>query len=90
MFYRVPKVLFTEKEFEKLSIGAKVLYGILPDRVGLSKINGWVDEKGHVYIIYTVKELEKTLQISPTTVKKYLYELDVEHGIGLIERHVQG
>ena len=38
-FFRIPKALFTEKEFEGLSTDAKLLYGILLDRINLSKKN---------------------------------------------------
>ena len=31
VFYRTPKALFTEPEYEKLTIPAKALYGILLD-----------------------------------------------------------
>jgi hypothetical protein len=89
-FFRVPKALFSEKEFEGLSTDAKLLYGILLDRISLSKKNGWVDEDGYVYIIYTLAELQEILHASHTTVTKLLYELDGTHGIGLIERYRQG
>ena len=52
--------------------------------------NGWIDEDGYVYIIYTIAELQELLQMSHTTVTKLLYELDSVHGIGLIERYRQG
>lgn len=35
-FYRIPKALFTEPNFRELSTDAKVLYGILLDRMSLS------------------------------------------------------
>ena len=89
-FFRIPKALFTEKEFEGLSTDAKLLYGILLDRINLSKKNGWVDADGYVYIIYTVAELQEVLNMSHTTVTKLLRELDSVHGIGLIERYRQG
>lgn len=60
-FFRIPKALFTEKEFEGLSTDAKLLYGILLDRINLSKKNGWVDADGYVYIIYTVAELQEVV-----------------------------
>ena len=86
-FERHFKALFTEKEFEGLSTDAKLLYGILLDRINLSKKNGWVDADGYVYIIYTVAELQEVLHMSHTTVTKLLRELDSVHGIGLIERY---
>ena len=89
-FFRIPKALFTEKEFQSLSTDAKLLYGILLDRISLSKKNGWIDGDGYVYIIYTIAELQELLRMSHTTVTKLLYELDSVHGIGLIERYRQG
>ena len=89
-FFRIPKALFTEKEFASLSTDAKLLYGILLDRISLSKKNGWIDNDGYVYIIYTIAELQELLRMSHTTVTKLLYELDSVHGIGLIERYRQG
>lgn len=56
-FYRIPKVLFTDDRFSVLSAEAKTLYGILLDRVTLSAKNGWIDQQGRVYIIYTIEEI---------------------------------
>lgn len=44
-FYRVPKVLFTNERFWNISADAKMLYGILLDRMSLSAKNGWIDKK---------------------------------------------
>lgn len=44
-FYRVPKILFIEDKFCNISAEAKLLYGILLDRMNLSAKNGWIDEK---------------------------------------------
>ena len=57
-FYRIPKVLITEEFFQELSIDAKLLYGLLLDRVSLSSNSGWFDEEGRVYVIYT-EEIKK-------------------------------
>ena len=73
-FFRIPKALFTEKEFASLSTDAKLLYGILLDRISLSKKNGWIDSDGYVYIIYTIAELQELLRMSHTTVTKLLGE----------------
>ena len=48
-FYRVPKVLFTNERFWNISADAKMLYGILLDRMSLSAKNGWIDKNGRVY-----------------------------------------
>ena len=42
-FYRVPKVLFTDERFLNISTDAKLLYGILLDRMNLSAKNGWMN-----------------------------------------------
>ena len=60
-FYRIPKVLFTADEYKGLSTDAKTLYGILLDRMNLSAKNGWLDEKGRVYIVFTIKEIKSSL-----------------------------
>ena len=60
-FYRVPKVLFTEECFWNVSTDAKLLYGILLDRMNLSARNGWLDEEGRVYIIFTIEEIKGAL-----------------------------
>lgn len=54
-FYRVPKVLFTAECFKTLSCEAKVLYGLMLDRMSLSMKNRWLDEEDRVYIIFTVE-----------------------------------
>ena len=51
-FYRIPKILFKAKAFDRLSTDAKLLYGILLDRMQLSIRNGWVDDEGKVYIYF--------------------------------------
>ena len=43
-FYRIPKLLFTDKRFKGLSTDAKVLYGLMLDRMSLSIKNGWIDD----------------------------------------------
>ena len=62
-FYRVPKVLFTEDCFWNVSTDAKLLYGILLDRMNLSARNGWLDEEGRVYIIFTIEEIKGEFNI---------------------------
>ena len=53
-FYRIPKILFSQDKFWNVSTDAKLLYGILLDRMNLSARNGWLDEAGRVYIIFTI------------------------------------
>lgn len=48
-FYRIPKVLFTDEYFRNLSSDAKVLYGLMLDRMALSIRHQWFDEEGRKF-----------------------------------------
>ena len=87
-FYRVPKVLFTKEQFRQLSAEAKILYGIMLDKLDLSVKNKWVDEKGRVYIIYTIEQIMADMNCADQKATKLLDEL--EKKCGLIERKRQG
>lgn len=87
-FYRVPKVLFTHPDFRHISTDAKVLYGILLDRMNLSAKMGWYDEFGRVYIIFTVDEMMDMMGCGNQKIGKMMTELERE--CGLIERKRQG
>ena len=86
-FYRVPKILITSDYFEELSTNAKLLYGLLLDRVSLSSNNGWVDEQGHVYIIYTLGSIQRDMHCGDKKATRLLAELEKWN---LIERIRQG
>ena len=85
--YRIPKALFQEQRFQNLSTDAKILYGILLDRMSLSAKNGWLDEQGRVYIIYTVREVQESLCCAEHKAVKLFRELEQ---IDLIERKRRG
>ena len=87
-FYRIPKVLFTEERFKSISAEAKVLYGLLLDRMSLSAKNGWLDEKSRVYIIFTIEDIMASMGCANQKAGKLLYEL--ESNSHLIERRRQG
>ncbi len=87
IFYRTPKMLFTEERFEPLSTDARILYGILLDRTGLSRENGWKDEAGHIYIIFTIKAIKRYMKCQNSKACDLLKELEA---FGLIERVHQG
>ena len=91
-FYRIPKLLFSDKHFRKLSNDAKVLYGLMLDRMSLSIKNGWKDDLDRTYIIYTIEQITEDLGCSRDKAIKAAAELDSKKGIGLIERirHGQG
>lgn len=86
-FYRIPKILFTDPRFQGISTEGKILYGLLLDRVSLSRDNGWFDEEGRVYIIFTLASIRKAMNCSEKSAIKYLSELEK---VGLIERIRQG
>ena len=86
-YFRVPKILFRDIRFKDLSTDAKTLYGILLDRMSLSVKNGWLDEQGRVYIIYTVREVQESLCCAEHKAVKLFRELE---DIDLIERKRRG
>ena len=84
-FYRVPKVLFTAECFKSLSCEAKVLYGLMLDRMSLSIKNRWLDEEDRVYIIFTVEEIAEKCEtinyeiistISERVPRKFIRSID--------------
>ena len=87
-FYRVPKILLTDLRYREVSTEAKVLYGILLDRMGLSAKNHWVDEKNRVFIYFTIEEVMEQLQCAEQKAVKLMAEL--EKKAGLVERKRQG
>lgn len=89
-FYRIPKVLFTDDYFRNLSSDAKVLYGLMLDRMALSIKNRWIDEDNRVYIIFSLEQVMKYMNCGRDKGMKTLAELDTKKGIGLIERVKQG
>lgn len=87
-FFRIPKALFWDERYKGVAVEAKVLYGLLLDRMELSAKNGWIDEYGRVYIIYTIEEIMERLQCGNKKACKLLAEL--EEDANLIERHRRG
>ena len=85
-FYRIPKALFTESHFHALSCEAKVLYGMMLDRLGLSIRNQWFDSQGRAYIIFTVEDVMRVMGCQSQKAVRLMKELDTADGIGLIEK----
>ena len=86
-YFRIPKALFQDSRFRQLSTDARTLYGILLDRMSLSAKNGWLDEQGRVYIIYTVREVQESLCCAEHKAVKLFRELEQAD---LIERKRRG
>ena len=75
-FFRIPTALIKNKEYKGISTDAKLLYGLLLDRMSLSIRNNWRDEHGHVYIIYTIKATSQDLGCCPEKACKLMSELE--------------
>ena len=90
-YFRIPRLLVRSKKFKTLSTDAKLLYGLMLDRMGLSAKHGWYDELGRVYIYYTLDEIQTDLMCGHNKAVRLLAELDTgKDGFGLIERVKQG
>lgn len=90
VFYRVPKILFKDKRFSKISSDAKLLYSLLLDRMSLSRKNGWVDEEKRVYIYFSTEEIQEEFGVATQKATKMMAELDDVKGCGLIHKKKQG
>lgn len=86
-FIRIPKALVTEGDYSSLSIQAKILYGLLLDRMSMVTKNKWVDDNGHVYIIYQISEIQDDMHVSKRKAVDCLAELEK---IGLVQKKQRG
>ena len=75
-YFRIPRLLVRSKKFKTLSTDAKLLYGLMLDRMGLSAKHGWYDELGRVYIYYTLDEIQTDLMCGHNKAVRLLAELD--------------
>ena len=89
-FYRIPKALFKNDYFRGLSSDAKILYGLMLDRMSLSIKNQWFDHENRAYIYFSIEDIMELLNCGRNKAVKSLQELDSENGIGLIEKKRQG
>ena len=62
-FYRIPKALFTDSYFKDLSSDAKILYGLMLDRMSLSIKNQWFDEKNRAYIYFSIEDIMEIIYV---------------------------
>ena len=75
LFFQFPKVLMYGEQYKHLSSDAKLAYMVLKDRLEYSLRNNWVDEQGHVYFIFTVKELQDLFNCATEKAVKIKKEL---------------
>lgn len=86
-FYRIPRLLIKDPHFKRLSSDAKLLYGLMLDRMALSMKNHWLDNENRAYIIYSISNVMEDINCSKPTCVKIMKELD---SFGLIERKRKG
>lgn len=86
-FYRIPRLLIKDPHFKGLSSDAKLLYGLMLDRMALSMKNHWLDNENRAYIIYSISNVMEDINCSKPTCVKIMKELD---SFGLIERKRKG
>ena len=81
-FLQLPWLLIKDEQFKKLSDSSKILYSLLLNRTSLSAKNGWVDDNGNIYIIYTIEQIMEDLCCAAEKATKVMKELK---DIGLIK-----
>ena len=72
----IPLLMFIDDAFEPLSLEAKVVYGILLQRIRLANRNGWRDEDGKLYVIYPLEQMHKDIGLSTRTISDSLKQLE--------------
>ncbi|MBM3700888.1 MAG: hypothetical protein FJW68_08290 [Actinobacteria bacterium] len=88
-FYQTPKALFNNPRYKGLSLGSKLMYSILRDRLDMSIENKWKDEKGYIYLIFSIEELASLLEIDRKAVMRYK-KLLVDYNLIIDKRLGQG
>ena len=72
---QMPRWLFTDPRYMSLSLEAKVAYTFLLNRFQLSRLNGWINDDGEVFIIYTRRSLAGEMQVSYHKIIESMKEL---------------
>ena len=83
----IPLLMFIDEAFEPLSIEAKVVYGLLLQRIKMANRNGWRDEEGRLYVIYPLDQMSKDIGLSTRTISSSLKQLEA---IGIIDIAIRG
>ena len=86
-FIRIPQLFFTDEQFVSMSCEAKILYGLMLNRMSLSMKNEWLDDDNRVYIIYTVEDVMETMSCAKAKAVKTIKELE---DMKLIEKNRRG
>jgi len=88
-FYQTPKALFNNPAYKGLTLGPKLVYSILRDRLDMSIKNNWKDDNGYIYLVFSVEELADLLEIDRTAVIRYKKKL-VDYKLIIDKRLGQG
>ncbi len=72
---QMPRWLFTDERYTGLALETKVAYTFLLNRFQLSRLNGWVNEDGAVFIVYTRRSLAEEMQVSYRKIIEAMKEL---------------
>ena len=86
-FFKLPKMLFLNPKYKGLSTIAKVAYGMIRDRMEISKRHGWVDPDGKVYVYFKQSTLAEFLSVTERSIRSIFNELKEA---GLLETKKQG
>lgn len=77
---QMPRWLFSDPRYREMSLDAKVAYTFLLNRFQLSRMNGWVNEFGEVFVVFPRREMAKELRVGEKRVTAAFKEL-AEHGL---------
>ena len=88
-FLRFPLTLLANPQYKEMSLEAKFVYALLLNRLTLSQKNGWINDDGEVYLIYTREEASATLNISYKKAIAAFREL-IEHRLLVEQRQGRG
>jgi hypothetical protein len=86
-FFRIPKALFTDESYSELTVSAKMLYGLLLDRLNISRINRLADREGRAFVYFTLDEVMSRLHCARAKADGIMDEL---RAAGLIETKRRG
>ena len=80
LFWKFPKFLSENKNYADLSNDDRVAYMLIKDRYRYSLSNNWIDDKGDVYVYFTIEELRELLHVGKnkvSRVKQHLMDCDL-------------
>ncbi|MCH5209451.1 MAG: replication initiator protein A [Oscillospiraceae bacterium] len=74
-FYKIPKAFYSNPKYIKMSAEAKLAYAMLYDRLSLSQKNGWINDRGEVYLTFKRKTAAEILNVGEKKVTAIFKEL---------------